>query len=217
MSDLYPWNDMVRRVGPRPGRPGHWARRLAWLIAGLLVVAGCSRSQDSGHRMLILGIDGMDPVLLRQFMEDGTAPNLRRLAEEGSFRPLGTSVPPQSPVAWSCFITGLDPGGHGIFDFIHRTPADYLPYLSTTRTHEPTRKLQVGKWQIPLGSGSVELLRDGQAFWERLTDAGVETTVVKVPANYPPVPSKARTLSGMGTPDILGTYGTFSYYTDQPP
>jgi predicted AlkP superfamily phosphohydrolase/phosphomutase len=69
----------------------------------------------------------MDPLLLQRFMDEGVAPNLRRLAEEGGLRRLAPSIPPQSPVAWSKFITGLDPGGHGIFDFIHRTPADYAP------------------------------------------------------------------------------------------
>ena len=55
-------------------------------------------------------------------------PNFARLAARGSFAPLGTTIPPQSPVAWSTFITGLDPGGHGIFDFIHRDPETLTPY-----------------------------------------------------------------------------------------
>ena len=54
-------------------------------------------------------------------------PNLSRLVAEGRFDPLATTVPPQSPVAWSSFITGLDPGGHGIFDFLHRDPQTLLP------------------------------------------------------------------------------------------
>jgi predicted AlkP superfamily phosphohydrolase/phosphomutase len=167
--------------------------------------------------MLVLGFDGMDPILLQQFMDEGVCPNLKRLAEEGGFERLGTSIPPQSPVAWSNFITGRDPGGHGIFDFIHRNPETYLPYLSTARTKQTQHKIHVGKWEVPLGSGSVELLRRGRAFWELLEEAGVPATIVKIPANFPPAPTKERTLSGMGTPDILGTYGTFSYYTDHPP
>ena len=69
-------------------------------------------------KVLILGIDGMDPRLLQRFVDEGLMPNFGRLIAEGDFKPLQTSMPPQSPVAWSNFITGMDPGGHGIFDFI---------------------------------------------------------------------------------------------------
>jgi predicted AlkP superfamily phosphohydrolase/phosphomutase len=68
------------------------------------------------------------------------------MAEDGAFSPLETSIPPQSPVAWSDFITGLDSGGHGIFDFLHRDPETMLPYLSTTRTESPGRILTLGRW-----------------------------------------------------------------------
>ena len=71
-------------------------------------------------------------------MEEGRLPNLSRLAKMGGFSALGTAIPPQSPVAWSDFITGLDAGGHGIFDFIHRDPETMVPYLSTSRTVPPS-------------------------------------------------------------------------------
>ncbi|MGI9070611.1 MAG: alkaline phosphatase family protein [Bryobacteraceae bacterium] len=47
-------------------------------------------------------------------------PNLARLRNQGSFSRLGTTMPPQSPVAWTTFITGLEPAAHGIFDFVYR-------------------------------------------------------------------------------------------------
>ena len=72
-------------------------------------------------------------------IDKGRLPNFARLAASGGFAPLGTSIPPQSPVAWSTFITGLDPGGHGIFDFIHRDPKTMVPYLSTSRTEGSSR------------------------------------------------------------------------------
>jgi hypothetical protein len=125
-------------------------------------------------------------------------------------------VPPQSPVAWSTFITGLDPGGHGIFDFVHRDPKTMLPYLSTTKTEGSSRTIGLGKWQLPLSSGTVELLRRGQPFWELLEQRGVPTTIIRMPANFPPSGTATRELSGMGTPDLLGTYGTFSFYTSEP-
>ncbi len=69
---------------------------------------------------------------------------------------------------------------------------------------------------IPLGSGTAEQLRQGKAFWEILDDHGVPNSVFRIPANFPPVPAKGNTLSGMGTPDLRGTYGTFTFYTDDP-
>ena len=61
--------------------------------------------------MVILGVDGMDPKFLERHWED--LPNLKRLAEQGDFKPLATTIPPQSPVAWSTVATGRDPGGTG--------------------------------------------------------------------------------------------------------
>jgi predicted AlkP superfamily phosphohydrolase/phosphomutase len=155
----------------------------------------------------------MDHGLASELMAEGRMPNFVRLAKQGSFAPLGTSIPPQSPVAWSNFITGLDAGGHGIYDFMHRDPLTMVPYFSTSQTHGSTKSLKFGKWQIPLSGGTVELLRRGEAFWEVLERNGIETTVMRMPANFPPSGTASRELSGMGTPDLLGTYGTFSYYT----
>ena len=63
--------------------------------------------------MLVIGFDGMDYGLTRRLIAEGKLPHLERLANAGSFAPLGTTIPPQSPVAWSDFITGMDAGGHG--------------------------------------------------------------------------------------------------------
>jgi predicted AlkP superfamily phosphohydrolase/phosphomutase len=187
------------------------------LIAVLLAAAvACSGHQRTGRRVIVLGFDGMDYGLTRDLMARGRMPNFQRLAASGAFAPLGTSIPPQSPVAWSNFITGLDPGAHGIFDFIHRDPKTMVPYLSTSKTEAGGRTLKVGGYQIPLSGGSVELLRRGKPFWEALEERGVETTIIRMPANFPPSGTATRELSGMGTPDILGTYGTFSFFTSEP-
>jgi predicted AlkP superfamily phosphohydrolase/phosphomutase len=187
--------------------------------ASLLVLAAtvaCGGNKTVGKRVIVLGFDGLDYSLTRDLMARGRMPNFQRLAQRGSFSPLGTSIPPQSPVAWSSFITGLDPGAHGIFDFIHRDPQTLVPYLSTSKTEAGGRTFKLGKYQIPLSGGSVELLRRGQPFWEALEEHGVETTIIRMPANFPPSGTATRELSGMGTPDILGTYGTFSFYTSEP-
>ena len=193
---------------------------LAFIIlpSAPVLAPALSHAQSTPKRMIVLGVDGMDPDMLRQFMDQGSLPHLSRLASQGGFMPLGTSIPPQSPVAWSEFITGMDPGGHGLFDFIALDRKTLLPYLSSTRVEGPSREpLKLGSWRIPLGSEQTVLLRDGTAFWELLSEAGIPTTVFRIPANYPPVPvGDGRALSGMGTPDLRGSSGTFSYFTNDP-
>ena len=176
-----------------------------------------SRTADVRKRVIVLGIDGMSPDLLSDYVARGRMPHFARLIQDGGFRRLGSSNPPQSPVAWSNFITGTNPGGHGIFDFIHRDPATMTPYLSTSRVLPPSSVLALGAWRFPLRAGSVELLRRGPAFWKILADAGIPCTVYRLPANFPPVECGARSLSGLGTPDLVGAYGVCSYVTDVEP
>lgn len=192
-------------------------RSISFFTILAIIASACGvddRSYDQG--MIVIGIDGMDYALSRKLIDEGRLPNLVRLEQMGGFQALGTSVPPQSPVAWSNFITGLDSGGHGIYDFIHRNPETMDPYLSTSKPIEPSRTLKFGKWDIPLSGGGMELLRRGTPFWEVLEGHGIPTTIIRMPANFPPSGSAYRELSGMGTPDVLGTPGYYSFYTTMP-
>ena len=193
---------------------------VALCAAGALFLLSCQRVHGAAGarktKMIILGVDGLDPDLLTRFMAEGKMPNFARLAQQGSFRRLTTSIPPQSPVAWSNLITGMNAGGHGIFDFIHRDPRNFQLYFSTSKVEGPKHSFQIGRWVIPLGSGSAEQLRHGKAFWEILDENHVPNYVYRIPANFPPIDAKGKTLSGMGTPDLRGTYGTFTFYTDDP-
>src|SRR5258705_5022857 len=194
-----------------------WVCSLLFCALLPVLFLSCQRAQGGPpgeKKLVILGIDGMDPDLLTKFMAEGKMPNFARLAQQGSFRRLTTSIPPQSPVAWSNLITGMNAGGHGIFDFIHRDPKTFQLYFSTSRVEGPKHSWHLGSWVIPLGSGSVEQLRHGKAFWEFLDERGIKNSVYRIPANFPPISAKGRTLSGMGTPDLRGTYGTFTFYTD---
>ena len=116
-------------------------------------------------KVIVLGIDGMSPFLLNKYLEADRMPNCRKMMSSGSFRKLGTSDPPQSPVAWSNFISGTNPGGHGIFDFIARDASTILPYLATARTDPPKHSVQLGKFNLPLSSPQTELLRKGPTLW----------------------------------------------------
>lgn len=192
--------------------------RRASLLLALVIVSVAGAALGAGPRVLVLGFDGMDPILLEQFRSEGAMPNFDKfLAAGGQLKPFGTSTPPQSPVAWSNFITGMDPGGHGIFDFIHRDAKTMLPFFSASEAKGAIRFWNIGSWKIPRGGGEVRNLRHGTAFWELLADRGIDATIFKVPSNFPPVECEARSLSGMGTPDITGNYGISTLITDDPP
>jgi predicted AlkP superfamily phosphohydrolase/phosphomutase len=189
-----------------------------------IAICGCGDSPPQAQvkpahprGLIVLGIDGMDPQIVRTMLARGELPNLAALIEEGGFSELQTTSPPQSPVAWSTFITGETSEHHGIYDFVHRDARALAPYLSTSKVTAPERSIEVGSFAFPLGSPDVELLRSGTAFWQLLEQHDVPATVVKVPANFPPPSStRAESMSGMGTPDLLGTYGTFQLVTDDP-
>jgi len=181
-----------------------------------LPVIKASGKRETAKKVIVLGLDGMDPHLMSILMDQGKLPNFQRLRNQGDFRPLRTSIPPQSPVAWSNFITGTNPGGHAIFDFLHRDPENYIPKFSASATEEAKKTIKIGNLVLPLSGGEVKNLRKGKAFWQVLEDYDIPATVFKIPSNYPPVLTKQRTISGMGTPDITGSPGEFNYYTTEP-
>ncbi len=179
-----------------------------------LVTKALGKSETS-QKMIILGFDGLDPILMRRWLDEGRLPAFRKLMGQGDFRPLGTSIPPQSPVAWSNFIAGTNPGGHGIFDFVHRDPKTYLPTFSASATDAAKKTIRLGNLVLPLSGGKVRNLRQGKAFWQILEEHDIPATIFKIPSNYPPVETGQRTLSGMGTPDLKGSYGIFNFYTTE--
>lgn len=171
---------------------------------------------QSENKLVLLGIDGLDPNIVEYLVRDNRLPNIQRMMKTGTYEHLKTSCPPQSPVAWSDFIVGGDPGNHGIFDFIHRNPGNYMPLMSTSEARDPENILKIGRYRIPLSQGSVELFRRGKPFWQYLEEAGIYCTIFKLPSNFPPVEMKhGLAFSGMGTPDLLGTSGTFYLFSDK--
>ena len=164
-------------------------------------------------RVVILGFDGMDPELAERYMKEGKLPNLAKLRERGTFRNLATTIPPISPVAWSSFLTGVNPGKHNIYDFVMPDRQRYLPELSSARIRGPKRQLKIGRYSIPLGGSRITPLRKGIPFWHYLGEAGVFCSVIRVPITFPPEKFSGVLLSGMCVPDIQGTQGTFSFHT----
>jgi len=189
--------------------------------------SGKSRGQKT-PKVIVIGVDGMDPHLTDRLMRAGLMPNLANLTQNGGFRNLKTSIPPQSPVAWANFINGAGPGSHGIFDFIHRDPAQQcLPYFSASETIAGAGGLSMGEYKVPLTfwpfnhtQSETVLRRAGTPFWDYLDADGVESVFYDLPSNYPPSPSQHghhRCLSGMGTPDMLGTYSTYQHFAEDGP
>ena len=214
-------------------------RWTAYLALGLLAVLAAtavpkrSRSNSSirpmapvvavpseAPRVVVLGIDGMDPDILRDVMErhpEGMT-NFRRLAGMADgVQELGTSTPPQSPVAWSNFITGRRAGGHGVFDFIHRDPATGGILPSTVKSEAGgSVSVPFTDYAVPTG-GSSASNRSGRAFWSLLEDEGIAADLYRVPINYPVEGSKGVSFPGMLTPALDSAYGMYTVYTTDPP
>ncbi len=164
-------------------------------------------------RLIILGLDGMEPSLVERFMAEGKLPHLSRLRKGGSYSRLKTTTPAISPVAWSSFMTGTEPSKHNIFDFLSRDPRTYLPDLSSARIGKPRRTLAIGRYNIPLSRPEIRGLRKSLPFWKILGESGIFSTVLRVPITFPPDKFKGHLISGMCAPDLKGSQGTFSFYT----
>ncbi len=164
-------------------------------------------------QLIIIGLDGMDPLLAEKYMSEGKLPHFSRLKKEGHYARLSTTTPSISPVAWSSFMTGSHPCKHNIFDFLSRNPKNYLPDLSSARIGNPKRSLPIGKYKIPLSKPEIKGLRKSVPFWKILGDEGIFSSILKIPITFPPEKFKGHLLSGMCAPDLKGSQGTFSFYT----
>lgn len=185
-----------------------WPFRALWRIA-----RHRDRPRPRIRRLVVLGFDGQDPNLTEKFMKEGKLPHFKRLAKIGCYRRLRTTFPPLSPVAWSSFSTGVNPGKHSIYDFLDRDRRTYLPQLSSTRIRKPERFLNLGRLRVPLRRPEMRLLRRSKPFWSTLGERDIWSTILRVPITFPPERFYGAQLSAMCTPDLLGSQGTFLLYT----
>jgi predicted AlkP superfamily phosphohydrolase/phosphomutase len=129
-------------------------RRLAMLVVCALSVAAAASA--ASQKVIVLGFDGVDARYTERWMNEGKLPNLARLRAMGTFRPLRPTLPAQTPVSWSTFSTGIDPGRTGIFDFLRRDPKTYLPlFAAFDETKEP---LLLGDKNAPAAAGIVLII-----------------------------------------------------------
>ena len=169
------------------------------------------------RRAIVLGFDGMDYALTTKLIDEGKLPNFAALRDQGCFKPLRSTIPPISPVAWSSFQTGVNPGKHNIFDFLTRDLQTYMPKLSSSEIRGAARTLRLGKYTLPLGRPDIRLLRKSTPFWKILGDNGIFSSIIRVPITFPPEKFYGVQLSGMCAPDLRGSQGIFSYFTTAPP
>jgi len=129
-------------------------------------------------RLMILGLDGASWRLTQKMVADGRMPNLGRFLAEGACGPLYSTVPDVSPTAWASFMSGKNPGQHGVYGFGMKVPGSYFlePFSSRGR--------------IPV-----------QSLWGLLSAKGKRVAVINVPMTYPPEPVNGIMISGFGTPD----------------
>jgi predicted AlkP superfamily phosphohydrolase/phosphomutase len=188
-----------------------WPVRMLWR----LVRGGRAYRKAQTKRVVILGLDGLQPELTERLMNEGVLPNMARLREEGSYRRLGTTFPPLSPVAWSSFATGTNPGKHNIYDFIARRPETCQPAQSSVEVREPRRHLRVGPFLIPLGRPRVKGLRRSKPFWKVLGERGIFSGILRVPITFPPDRFRGVQLAAMCVPDLRGSHGTYTFLTER--
>jgi len=166
-------------------------------------------------RVVVLGLDGLDPELAKRFISEGKLPHFKKLMDEGCFHPLATTAPSMSPVAWSSFSTGVDPSKHNIFDFLARDPKSYMSVLSSADIGAASRTIKLGQYLIPVGKPKIKLLRKSIPFWKVLGDNRIFSSIIRVPITFPVEKFYGATLAAMCVPDLRGTQGTFSFYTTE--
>ena len=133
----------------------HPVRRFTLAILAFALAFSASAARAKDPKLVILGFDGADAELTKQWIAEGKLPNLAKLAQEGTFAPLRSTIPSQTPVSWSTFATGLNPGRHTIFDFLKRDVATYRPSFAM---YDQKRVPFLWGTKNPLGVGSIAAL-----------------------------------------------------------
>ncbi|MBN1433508.1 alkaline phosphatase family protein [Candidatus Fermentibacterales bacterium] len=182
-----------------------------------LLVRGLKRSRlpkrPRCRRVVVLGLDGFSPSVVRELLSQGALPNISRLLDSGcQLSELRTTRPGVSPVAWSSFQTGTNPGKHGVFDFLTPDKRLLVPKLSSVEVKTPPpRRLRIGPLSLTRRSNAVVRgLRGGRPFWSYLARYAIRSAVIRVPITFPPEELDGVLLSGMCVPDLRGTQGSFT-------
>jgi len=133
-------------------------------------------------KVLVIGLDGATFDLIEPWVAEGKLPNLGALMKQGSWGHLISTLQSNSAQAWSTFVTGLNAGKHGIFDFIRPIP---------------------GSYKVQFTNAS---LRDGKSLWKAVGEYGLKVGIMNVPMTYPPEPVNGFLISGMDAPGVNSNF-----------
>ncbi len=155
-------------------------------------------------KTIILGFDSFDPAVYEDMAGQNKLTNLSKFVDAGGYSRLEVCSPPQTEVSWTSIATGADPGGHGIFDFVHRDPTTYAPYVSIL----PMKKSAMGEQFVPPYIA--------KTLFEEAAEMGYPATALWWPAMFPARPElPVNTLPGLGTPDIRGQLGVGTLFSTE--
>jgi predicted AlkP superfamily phosphohydrolase/phosphomutase len=149
------------------------------------------------NKVLVVGIDAMDPKIFNKLKEK--LPNFNKL----NYSKLKTSIPPETPVAWSAASTGTNPGKYGIYDFVNRNPENYRPKLNLAIESKGIVKTEY------------KSAMQGKPFWRILSENDINSVILRWPITFPAEEIKGKMLSGLGVVDLKGMLNSYSYYTDE--
>jgi predicted AlkP superfamily phosphohydrolase/phosphomutase len=156
-------------------------------------------------KTIIVGFDAFDPVIFEKLHAEGKMPNLGKLADSGGYARFGVTNPPQSEVSWTSIATGMNPGGHGIFDFVHRNPNNYGRDVSLL----PTKTSVLGRQFTPPHSAPT--------IFDVAVEDGYPAVSLWWPATFPArQASPVWSIPGLGAPDIFGRLGVGLFYSMDP-
>lgn len=230
----------------------------------LLSLASIMGLSEEPRKVVVIGFDGADYHIVERMMAAGEMPNLEKLKDNGGFAALMPTNPPQTPVSWSTFATGINPGRTGILDFIKRKEGSYIPsfalqgetkktvlfgernkvilpvavflvvffllFMLLRRMHGTVRwatsLLLAGlvfwgaffvfsNW-IPNTVPAAYTVRQGKPIWKILEEKGKTASIIRLPVTFPAEPLDGQMVSGLAVPDIRGTVGKPSIYTNDP-
>jgi predicted AlkP superfamily phosphohydrolase/phosphomutase len=156
-------------------------------------------------KTIIIGFDAFDPAFFERLHDQGRLPHLGKYVTNKGYAHLAVSNPAQSEVSWTSIATGMNPGHHGLFDFVHRNPSNYALHVSLL----PTKKSTFGVQFVPP--------YNAPTVFDHAVEMGYPATTLWWPATFPARrQSPVRTIPGLGTPDILGRLGVGTYFKLDP-
>ena len=153
-------------------------------------------------KTIIVGLDAFDPKKFEALAEQGKMPNLSKYMENKGYSRFSITNPAQSEVSWTSIATGLNPGSHGLFDFVHRNPKNYGIHVSLLPTKQSLMGLQFAQ------------PHEAQTMFDYAVDKGYPATSLWWPATFPArMTSLVSSIPGLGTPDISGKLGVGILFT----